>query len=83
MENFKNEEKIEIEVLRSGMLQKVEFIVKETITPVGKYKVLYTDRIINFSECVRIANKYNIPVETPSGLFFPLGKKSTDFIGNK
>lgn len=72
--------KVEIEVFRSGMLQRIEFFVKEKTTPIGNYKVLYTDRIIDFRECARIANEYGIPVETPSGLFFPQGKKASDYL---
>ncbi len=70
----------EIRVLRGGMWQRVEFVVKEKKTPIGSYNVLSTDRIINAEECVRIANEYNFPVETPSGLFFPSGKSASDFV---
>jgi hypothetical protein len=69
----------ELRVLRGGMWQRIEFVVKEKKTPIGSYRVLFTDRQINADECVRIANEYQFPIETPIGIFFPSGKSAVDF----
>lgn len=69
----------EIDVMRSGSRQKVDFRVVREETPAGKIPYLSTDRIVDLQELLRIAAEFDIPVKAPSGKFFPPGKKATDF----
>lgn len=75
------EGKIEMRVLRSGMWQKITFTIKRIKTPDGEYPLLFTDKIIDLKEIVRVAEETNLPVQTPTGTAFPKGKSAKDFIG--
>lgn len=75
------EGKVEIRVHRPGMWQRVEFLVKRIETPIGSYPVLWTDRQIDITEMVRVAEEIGLPVKTPSGTAFPKGKGTEDFVG--
>ena len=72
--------KAEIRVRRNGMFQRIVFTIKTVEEPYGKYPVLFTDRIIDLSEAVRLAEELQIPVEIPSGTTFPKGKTGKDFV---
>jgi len=73
--------KAELRVHRKGMFQRIIFTVKIINEPYGKYPVLFTDRVIDLSEAVRLAEELQIPVETPNGRIFPRGKSGKDFVG--
>ena len=75
------EGKAEIRVFRSGMWQRIVFLVKRIETPFGSYPLLYTDRIIDFKELVRIAQEIGLPIQTPTGTAFPKGTSPKDFVG--
>lgn len=75
------EGRIEIPVMRSGMLQRIVFEVKRMKTPIGEYPLLSTDRQIDFKEIARVAQETGLPVQTPAGTAFPKGKSAKDFIG--
>lgn len=73
--------KVEIEVMRAGSRQKIEFTVEREQTPVGKVPYLTTERIIDLTELLRVAAEYDLPVKAPTGKFFPPGKKAIDYAG--
>jgi len=75
------EGKVEIRVHRSGMWQRLVFLIKKIETPAGPYPVLFTDRILDFKELARIAQEYDLPVQTPTGTAFPKGKTPADYRG--
>jgi hypothetical protein len=70
-----------IQVKRSGMLQKLLFRVVRKNTPAGLVPYLALDRFLDMSELIRIAEEYQLPVESPAGRVFPKGKKELDFAG--
>ena len=72
---------ISVRVKRSGMFQVLDFRLERKDTPLGKVPYLTLDRMLDLSELVRIAEEYQLPVESPSGRVFPRGKKETDFLG--
>ena len=71
---------VELDVMRAGMRQKIEFKVEYEGTPVGKVPYLSTERIVDLSELLRVAQENDLPVKAPSGKFFPPGKKAIDYI---
>ena len=73
--------KTEIRVLRSGMWQRIVFTVKKIETPAGPYPILFTDRMIDFKELIRVAQEYDLPVQAPNGTAFPKGKSPADYRG--
>ncbi|MEM3400318.1 MAG: hypothetical protein QXP42_05800 [Candidatus Micrarchaeia archaeon] len=73
--------KVKIRVKRSGMYQQIEFVVERINSPMGIYPVLKTDKFIDLSEGVRIAEELMLPVKTKNGVFFPRGKGAGDFVG--
>lgn len=72
---------VEIEVMRAGSRQKIEFKVEREQIPTGKVPYLTTERIVDLTELLRLAAEYDIPVKAPSGKFFPPGKKAVDYTG--
>ena len=72
---------IDVRVKRSGMFQVLTFKIIRKETPLGKVPYLSLDRFLDLSELLRIAEEYQLPVESPSGKVFPRGKKETDFVG--
>ncbi len=71
---------VEIDVMRSGMRQKVEFKVVREDIPIGKVPYLKTDKIINMDELIRVAAELGLPIISPIGKVFPPGKKAVDFL---
>jgi len=71
---------IKIRVRRSGMLQQLTFKVKEATAGNIKYYELYTDRIVDTPELIRIAEGIGLPVEAPNGKAFPKGSGASDFV---
>lgn len=70
---------IKIRVRRSGMLQQLTFEVKEATAGNIKYYELYTSRIVDTSELLRVAEEVGLPVEAPNGKAFPKGTSASDF----
>lgn len=70
----------EYRVHRKGMFQRIIFTVKLIKEPYGEYPVLFTDRIIDLKEAVRLSEELQIPVFTPNGNVFPKGKSGKDFV---
>ncbi|MGB9732568.1 MAG: hypothetical protein ACP5HF_01945 [Candidatus Micrarchaeia archaeon] len=70
---------IKIRVRRSGMLQQLTFNVKEAEAGNIKYYKLYTDRLVDISELIRVAEEVGLPVEAPNGKAFPKGSTASDF----
>ncbi|MEM3408122.1 MAG: hypothetical protein QXF07_00790 [Candidatus Micrarchaeia archaeon] len=68
----------EYRVHRKGMFQRIIFTVKIIKEPYGEYPVLFTDRIIDMKEAVRLAEELQIAVFTPNGNVFPKGKSGKD-----
>ena len=71
---------IKIRVRRSGMLQQLTFKIKEATAGNIKYYELYTDRIVDTPELIRIAEQIGLPVEAPNGKAFPKGSSASDFV---
>lgn len=69
----------EIDVMRAGNRQKIEFRIEREDTPVGKVPYLSTERIIDLTELLRLAAEFDLPVKAPSGKFFPPNKKAIDY----
>jgi hypothetical protein len=70
---------IKIRVKRSGMFQQITFKVKEAKSGNISYYELYTERIIDTSELLRVAEEVGMPVEAPNGKAFPKGSAAADF----
>jgi len=70
----------EYRVHRKGMFQRIIFTVKIIKEPYGEYPVLFTDRVIDIKEAVRLSEELQIPVFTPNGNAFPKGKSGKDFV---
>jgi hypothetical protein len=71
---------IKIHVRRSGMLQQLTFIVKKVNIGDSEYIELYTSRIVDTSELLRVSEETGLPVEAPNGKAFPKGTAASDFI---
>ncbi|MEM3245607.1 MAG: hypothetical protein QW045_02080 [Candidatus Micrarchaeaceae archaeon] len=72
--------KITIKVRRSSMLQFITFTIKQVSAGSYTFPELFSDRIIDLSEIVRIANDVGLPVEAHGLRAFPQGKGAKDFI---
>ncbi|VVB73159.1 Uncharacterised protein [uncultured archaeon] len=70
----------ELRIHRKGMFQRVLFTVKKVHEPYGTYPMLFTDRVIDLKEAVRIAEELRIPVEIPHAKVYPRGKAGNDFV---
>ncbi|MEM4389668.1 MAG: hypothetical protein QXG98_03315 [Candidatus Micrarchaeia archaeon] len=73
--------KVQLRVRHVGIWQFREFVVKRVGTPIGSYPVLYLDKFLDASECMRVAEETGLPVQTLNGVFFPKGKSAKDFVG--
>jgi hypothetical protein len=71
---------IKIRVRRSGMLQQLTFNVKKVNIGDSEYVELYTSRIVDTSELLRVSEETGLPVEAPNGKAFPKGTAALDFI---
>ena len=66
-------------VLRGGMFQNFTFTIKKERSGNIEYTVLYTNRMIDISELMRIAEETGLPVVAENGRAFPKGSSATDF----
>ncbi|MEM0094481.1 MAG: hypothetical protein QXF41_02330 [Candidatus Micrarchaeaceae archaeon] len=70
---------IKIRVKRSGMFQQITFKVKRVSEANIVFTELFTERIIDTSELLRVASEIGMPVEAPNGRAFPAGTSASDF----
>lgn len=70
---------IKIRVKRSGMLQQMTFTIRKSTTSNITYTELYTERLIDTSELLRIAEEIGLPVRAQNGFAFPKGTSASDF----
>jgi len=73
-------EGIKIRVKRSGVYQQITFQLREETKGNIKFIELFTDKNIDLSEIIKIANEYDIPIRAKNGIAFPEGKDIMDFI---
>ena len=70
-----------LRVRRAGMLQLLTFKLRRVELGQDKFVELYSDRMIDMSEIVRLADETGLPVEAQNGRGFPEGKSAKDFMG--
>jgi hypothetical protein len=70
---------IKLRVNRSGMFQQITFTVRKAKLGNIEYIELFTDRIIELTELVKISDEVGLPVEAPNGRAFPKGTGAADF----
>ena len=70
-----------VRVKRNGVFQQLPFKVVRKKTAAGIVPFLTLDKFLDVSELSRIAEEYQLPVESPVGKVFPKGKRETDFVG--
>ncbi|MBN2122248.1 hypothetical protein JW721_04310 [Candidatus Micrarchaeota archaeon] len=70
---------LQIKVRVSGMLQNHKFTLKKENSAFGDYYILETEVPIMAAEMMRAANEVEMPLRSPTGLFFPRGKSPKDF----
>jgi hypothetical protein len=70
-----------IRVMRSGMYQQLTFKIKRVKAGNEEFIELFSNRVIDTSEIIRIANDVGLPVEAQNGRVFPTSKAAKDFIG--
>ncbi|MGC8710247.1 MAG: hypothetical protein ACP5RF_01380 [Candidatus Micrarchaeia archaeon] len=71
---------IKVRVRRSGMLQQLTFSIKKVKVGDLEYVELYTNRIVDTSELLRVSEETGLPVEAPNGKAFPKGTAASDFV---
>ncbi|MCX8195033.1 MAG: hypothetical protein N3G22_02925 [Candidatus Micrarchaeota archaeon] len=86
MENERQKEailkgEVSVRAKRAGAFQVLLLKVVRRQGPFGKVPFLVLDRHLDMAEIVRIAEEYQLPVESPVGKVFPRGKKESDFAG--
>ncbi len=80
IESILKEGELKLKVKRAGMLQFITFHIKKIPTGNFEYPELYSERVIDISELIRIANEVGLPVEAHGVRAFPDGKGAKDFI---
>lgn len=70
-----------IKVKRAGVLQFVIFRIKRIKAGSEQFVELFSDRMIDRDEIIRVANETGLPVEAQNGRAFPEGKGAKDFLG--
>ncbi|MEM0086722.1 MAG: hypothetical protein QW774_00410 [Candidatus Micrarchaeaceae archaeon] len=71
---------IKIRVKRSGIFQQITFNVRRVNEANIVFTELFTERIIDTSELLRVAKEIGLPVEAPNGRAFPPGTSASDFV---
>lgn len=69
-----------IRVKRQGLWQQITFEVRWVESAIGDYPVLHTDREIDLSEIIRVANEFGFAVEAKNGSVLPEGKSAKDLV---
>ncbi len=70
---------IKIRVKRSGMWQQLTFVVKRATASNITYTELYTERQVDTSELLRVAEEMGLPVHAQNGMACPKGTSASDF----
>jgi hypothetical protein len=70
---------VKVRVLRSGIYQQITFAVKRESMGDMNYVELFTERIIDVSELLKVANSIGLPVQAPNAKVFPAGTAAADF----
>jgi len=70
-----------VQVKRNSIMQKLTFRLVRKKTNDGEVPYLVLDKFLDVSELVRVAEEYQLPVESPVGKIYPKGKKEIDFLG--
>ncbi len=70
---------IKLRVRRSGIYQQLTFRTKIVKLGNMEYNELFTERQIEMTELVKIAEESGLPVEAPNGRAFPKGTSAADF----
>ncbi|MCC7552246.1 hypothetical protein KO317_01100 [Candidatus Micrarchaeota archaeon] len=74
-------EEICIEIMKTGIKQRITFRIIRENTPIGKIPFLTTEKFIDLQELIKISEKYQLPLKAKNGKIFPKGKMAKDFIG--
>jgi hypothetical protein len=67
------------QILRIGMFQQLTFRIRKVKEGNIEYTELFTDRMIDTHEILRIAREVGLPVEAQNGKAFPEGTSASDF----
>ena len=70
-----------VRVKRSGMIQSMTFTIKRMKLGDDTFVELHSERLIDMSELIRVANETGLPVEAQNGRAFPNGTGAKDFVG--
>ena len=70
---------IKIRVKRSGMYQLLTFRIKKAQNGNVDFIELFTDRIVDTSELLKVSEDIGLPVEAPNAKVFPKGTSAQDF----
>ena len=68
-------------VKRAGMYQSLPFKIVRHATPVGAVPYLTVEKFVDLNELMKIAEEYDLPVQSPNGKIYPRGKRELDFLG--
>ena len=71
--------RIKILVVRSGMRTQLTFFIKKATSANVEFVELFTERIVDTSELLRISKDIGLPVEAPNAKVFPPGTAAKDF----
>ncbi|MDE1761965.1 MAG: hypothetical protein KGH78_02100 [Candidatus Micrarchaeota archaeon] len=70
---------IKIRVKRSGMYQQLTFHARKALMGNVEFIELFTDRIVDTSELLKVAEDFGLPIEAPNAKVFPKGTSAQDF----
>lgn len=70
---------VKVRVLRSGIYQQITFAVRKEKLGEMEFYELFTERIIDVSELLKVAEDIGLPVHAPNANVFPKGTSASDF----
>lgn len=70
---------IKVRVKRSGMYQQLTFTIRKAQAGNISFVELFTERIVDTSELLKMSEDIGLPVEAPNAKAFPKGKAAQDF----
>lgn len=62
------------------MYQMLTFSIKKVTTGNVSFVELFTDRVLDTSELLRVSNEVGLPLEAQNGKAFPKGTSATNFV---
>ncbi|MDE1869617.1 MAG: hypothetical protein KGH71_01360 [Candidatus Micrarchaeota archaeon] len=71
---------IKIRVKRSGMYQMLTFSIRKVTKGNVSFVELFTDRVLDTSELLRVSNEVGLPLEAQNGNAFPKGTSAQNFV---